>query len=61
MARYDILQGQFNCHTCKMIVPTLRWYISLKELTWMCKDGHLSKVSLNTKKKKEDYEREIGE
>lgn len=61
MARYDILQGQFTCHTCKAIVPTLRWYLSLKEMTWMCKDGHLSKVSLNTKKKKEDYEREIGE
>jgi hypothetical protein len=36
-------------------------YASLKEMTWMCKDGHLSKVSLDTKKKKADYDREIGE
>lgn len=61
MARYDVLPGQFVCHTCKEEVPTVRWYSSLKELTWMCKQKHLSKVSFNTKKKKEDYEREIGE
>jgi hypothetical protein len=61
MARYDVLPGQFVCHTCKAEVPTIRFYPVLKELTWMCKDKHLSKVSLNTKKKKEDYEREIGE
>ena len=61
MARYDVLSGQFVCHTCKEEVPTMRLYASLKEMTWMCKQKHMSKVNLNTKKKKEDYEREIGE
>ena len=61
MARYEILQGSFTCHTCKSTVGTLRWYASTKEMTWMCKDKHLSIVNLNTKKKKADYDREIGE
>jgi hypothetical protein len=61
MARYNVYTGEFICHTCKDMVPTLRMYASLKEMTWMCKDGHLSKVSLNTKKSKEDYDRKIGE
>lgn len=57
MAKYNVYQGQFPCHTCKVIVTSLRLYSETKELTWMCQDKHLSKASLNTKKKK-DYERE---
>jgi hypothetical protein len=58
MARYDVYHGEFVCHTCKALVPTVRFYPVLKELTWMCKDRHLSNVNLNTRRKKDDYERE---
>ena len=61
MARYEILQGSFTCHTCKEVVATLRWHQTTKEMTWMCKDKHLSTVNLNTKKKKADYDREERE
>ena len=61
MARYNVYHGQFICHTCREEVPSLRMYASIKEMTWMCKSGHLSKVNLNTKKKKEDYDREERE
>ena len=58
MAKYNIYSGSFVCHTCKAEVKTLRSYPSEKQLTWMCKDGHLSTVDLKTKKSKQDYERE---
>ena len=57
-AKYDVHKGKFNCHTCKVEVSSVRWYWTLKELTWLCSDGHLSKVNLNTKKSKRSYERE---
>jgi hypothetical protein len=57
MAKYTVYNGKFPCHTCKIEVTSLRSYPDTKELTWMCKNGHISKVSLATKKKK-DYERE---
>ena len=60
-AKYDVHKGSFGCHTCKAEVPSLRWYWTLKELTWLCSDGHLSKVNLNTKKGKEQHEREERE
>ena len=56
--KYDVHKGSFNCHTCKVKVGSVRWYWSIKELTWMCPEGHMSKVNLNTKKSKESYERE---
>lgn len=55
MAKYSIYHGQFKCQECGIEVSTLRNYPEAKELTWMCKDGHISKVSLKTKKTKEDY------
>lgn len=55
-AKYDVHKGKFNCHTCKTEVLSVRWYWTLKELTWLCSNGHLSKVNLNTKKNKGDYE-----
>ena len=58
MGRYNIYHGSFACHTCKVEVKTVRSYPEEKELTWMCPEKHVSKVSLSTKKKKEDYERE---
>ncbi|CAB4164214.1 hypothetical protein UFOVP828_6 [uncultured Caudovirales phage] len=57
MSNYTLYNGKFVCHTCKAIVSTLRSYAETKELTWMCKEKHLSKVTLVHKRKK-DYERE---
>lgn len=56
MAKYNVHAGKFPCHTCGKEVLTLRSYPNEKKLTWMCPDRHVSEVSLETKKKKEDYE-----
>lgn len=61
MAKYNIYPGKFVCHTCKAEVKSLRSYPATKELTWMCPDKHVSRVDLNTKKKRKDYEREERE
>ena len=55
MAKYNLYHGDFACHVCKTPVRTLRSYPDIKELTWMCVNKHLSKVDLNTKRKKEDF------
>lgn len=60
-SKYTITHGEFPCHTCKEVVKSLRFYPDTKDLTWMCSQKHLSIVSLKTKKKKKDYEREIRE
>ena len=60
MARYTIYEGKFLCQECKIEVKTLRLYGELQEVTWMCPDKHLSRVSFKTKKKK-DYERKNRE
>jgi hypothetical protein len=57
MARYTVYEGRFKCHTCGESVLTIRSYPELKKITWMCKDKHLSEVSLSTKKRKSDFER----
>jgi uncharacterized protein YlaI len=56
MANYTVYHGTFLCQECKAEVSTLRLYPSTYEMTWMCKDKHLSRVLV--KKKKKDYERE---
>lgn len=61
MSKYVVHNGQFPCHTCKVVVPTLRHYIEDGKLTWMCPSKHMSSVSLRTKKSKKDYERENRE
>lgn len=61
MAKYNIYQGSFACHTCKVQVRSLRLYADTKEMTWMCPEKHISTVNLNTKKSKKDYEREERE
>lgn len=58
MAKYSVYPGQFKCQVCGADVNSLRSYPENKELTWMCADKHMSKVDLNTKKTKRDYERE---
>ena len=57
MARYTVYPGSFVCQSCGENVHSLRLYSSDKKLTWMCKQKHLSEVSLRTKKNKRDYER----
>lgn len=61
MAKYNIYPGTFKCQECGLEVGSLRSYPDTKELTWMCRDKHLSVVSLRVKKTKKDYEREIRE
>jgi hypothetical protein len=61
MAKYNIYTGKFPCHTCKVEVTSLRLYSDTKEMTWMCPDKHMSRVTLNVKKTKKDYEREKRE
>ncbi len=58
MSKYSVVEGKFPCHTCKEMVYSLRFYNETKDLTWLCKSGHMSRVSLITKKTKKDYERE---
>ena len=57
MASYTIYEGQFICQVCKAEVRTLRLYAETKEMTWMCKEKHLSKVNVG-KRKKSDFDRE---
>jgi hypothetical protein len=61
MAKYNVYQGEFPCHVCKVIVSSLRLYTETKELTWMCPDKHVSTVDLYKRKTKKDYEREERE
>ena len=61
MAKYTVYKGKFKCQQCNDDVFSLRSYGSLKELTWMCKEKHLSTIDLNTKKSRRDYEREERE
>lgn len=61
MAKYNIYHGVFRCQECGKEVTSLRSYPETKELTWMCSDKHMSRVDLNTKKTKKDYEREKRE
>lgn len=56
-SRYTVYQGDFVCHTCKARVGTIRHYFDEQFLTWVCLEKHLSKVSLNTRKNREHYER----
>jgi hypothetical protein len=57
MPSYSVYDGKFVCHFCKAEVRSLRMYPEQKRLTWLCHNRHLSEVSLNTRKKKKDYER----
>lgn len=56
MSKYTVYNGKFLCHTCKEPVTSLRSYPETKELTWMCKQKHMTRIDLNTKRSKKDYE-----
>ncbi len=57
MPSFTVYHGKFLCQICKVEVRTLRLYAETKEMTWMCKDKHLSKVNLG-KRKKSDFDGE---
>jgi hypothetical protein len=61
MGKYTVYPGVFPCHTCRADVKSVRVYPLEKLITWMCPEKHLNEVSLETKKKKKDYEREKRE
>ena len=52
MAKYTVYHGDFRCQECKAKVKTIRMYPDTKQLTWMCEHKHLSKVDLNTRRKR---------
>jgi hypothetical protein len=47
--KYTLYPGKFICHTCKAIAATARMYKETQELTWMCTEKHLSKVTFNAR------------
>jgi deoxycytidylate deaminase len=57
MSSFTIYKGVFPCHTCKVDVLSLRCYAETQEVTWMCKDKHLSRVSF-AKRKRSDFDGE---
>ncbi len=59
MPNYTVYDGKFVCHDCKAEVKTLRMYHEQLRITWLCRNRHLSEVSLNTRKTKKDYERTV--
>jgi hypothetical protein len=50
MPSYTVYHGTFICHECKVEVTSLRLYAETKEMTWMCKDKHLSRVKFGKQK-----------
>jgi hypothetical protein len=46
MSKYSIYSGTFICQSCKLEVHQARFYTKTYDLTWMCNDKHLSRVSL---------------
>ena len=64
MAENKFMQvsGKFICQKCKTDVTEARFWFESGDVTWMCDSRHISKVCLiPQKKKKKDYEREVGE
>lgn len=49
MSRYSVYKGIFLCQKCKEEVTESRFYGHSHDLTWMCSNKHLSKVSLYQK------------
>ena len=46
MSKFSEYTGKFVCQVCKEDVSSLRFYYKTYDLTWMCKDKHLSKVNI---------------
>ncbi len=54
--KYTVYQGKFSCQVCKEEVNSLRLYPETQQLTWMCKEKHMSTVSLNVRRRRKDFE-----
>jgi hypothetical protein len=51
--------GKFICQKCKEDLTMARFWYETGDITWMCSKKHISKVSLDAKKKKKkDFENE---
>jgi hypothetical protein len=46
MLKYSQYPGKFKCKKCEEEVDRARFYIESYDLTWMCKQKHLSRVNL---------------
>lgn len=58
MSNQDFMSftGEFICKTCKEVSKSARFWYSTSEVSWICKDKHISKVGLKAeKKKKRDF------
>jgi hypothetical protein len=55
--KFKIFPGKFNCQKCNEEVNSLRLWLESADVTWMCGQKHISKVSLIITRK--DYERKI--
>jgi len=53
--KFKIFLGKFNCQKCNEEVNSLRLWLETADVTWMCNQKHISKVSLIITRK--DYER----
>ena len=59
---FTVYKGKFICKVCGIEVNSMRLWHETADCSWMCKDKHLSTVSLMPPKKtKKDYEREERE
>lgn len=53
---FTVFHGKFLCKQCNKEVLSARLWSASGDVSWMCSDKHLSKVSLiPQKKKKKDF------
>lgn len=55
--KFKIFPGKFICQKCNEEVTSLRLWLDSADVTWMCSQKHISKVSMIITRK--DYERKI--
>lgn len=56
---FTVFSGKFICKECNKEVLSARLWSESGDVSWMCSDKHLSKVSLiPQKKKKKDFKNE---
>jgi hypothetical protein len=56
---FTVYNGKFLCKECGIQVTSLRYFPEVGDVTWMCPQKHISRVSLiPPKKKKKDFQDE---
>ena len=56
---FTVYPGKFSCKECGVEVTSLRYWPEGGNVTWMCPQKHISRVSLiPPKKKKGDFKNE---